>query len=384
VTDPTDRLVAIDWMRGFVMLLMAIDHGSAILNGGRLAHDSVWDLSVMGVSGNEGALGVAQFLTRWITHLCAPTFLFLSGTSLALSTARRADRGDPAGAIDRHLAIRGLVLIGFEVAWMSPIFSAASGRYLAFLQVLFSIGLSLVLMVPLRRLSPRALAAVAIGWFAVGEAVTFATTPPTGGGVAPLSLLLAPFAWHRVAVLYPALPWLAMMMLGWAFGARLVARRDAGRGASPAWICAVGGAASLCLFAAVRAWNGYGNMGLLRRDDSLVEWLHVSKYPPSLAFASLELGVMGVGLAGLFLLQQRVTRPWRWNPILVIGQTALFFYLIHIHLIGVVAAALGRIQAGGLPEAWAAGFGAVLVLYPPCAWYRGYKARHPDGFAQYV
>ncbi len=118
------------------MVIMAIDHGSAVMNGGRLAHDSVWDLSGMGVSPNDGVLGVAQFLTRWITHLCAPTFLFLSGTALALSTAKRERRGDPARSIDRHLAIRGLLLLAFEVVWMSPGMSAGTGGYLAILQVL--------------------------------------------------------------------------------------------------------------------------------------------------------------------------------------------------------------------------------------------------------
>jgi uncharacterized membrane protein len=385
-SDPaTDRLVAIDWMRGFVMVLMAVDHGSAVMNGGRLAHDSVWDLSVMGVASNDGVLGGAQFLTRWVTHLCAPTFLFLSGTALALSTAKRERRGDPAGSIDRHLAVRGLLLLAFEVVWMSPGFSAAVGRYVAVLQVLYAIGLSLILMVPLRRLPTRALVAVAVAWFLVGEAVTFAgAPPPVGGALPPLSLLLSPTAWQHAAVLYPVTPWLAMMMLGWAFGRQLIARRETGRGLAPAVLCAISGAASLVLYAAVRGWNGYGNMQLFRRDGSLVEWLHVSKYPPSLTFASLELGVMAVCLAGLFVLQRHVAKVWQGNPILVLGQTALFFYLLHIHLIGVAAAALGLLGRGGLLETYAGGLVVVLVLYPACLWYRGYKAAHPDGWPQYI
>jgi len=128
-------------------------------------------------------------------------------------------------------------------------------------------------------------------------------------------------------VLYPVTPWLAMMMLGWAFGNHLIARRESRRALSPARMCGVAGAASLLLFALVRGWNGYGNMLLGRRDGSLVEWLHVSKYPPSLAYASLELGVMAVCLAWLFLLQARTRRVWNGNPVLVLGQTALFFYL---------------------------------------------------------
>lgn len=380
-----ERLVAIDWMRGFVMVLMAIDHGSAVMNGGRLAHDTVWDLSGMGVSPNDGALGFAQFLTRWITHLCAPTFLFLSGTALALSTAKRELRGDTSGAVDRHLVIRGLVLLGFEMFWMSLGPSAALGRYVAILQVLYAIGLSLILMAPLRRLSTRSLVVLAIFWFVAGEAITFGGAPPPAGGtLAPLSLLLSPTTWAHAAVLYPVTPWLAMMMLGWAFGRRLLARRLTGRGLAPAALCAVWGLASLALFAAVRGWNAYGNMQLFRRDGSLVEWLHVSKYPPSLAYASLELGIMAVCLAALFLLQQRVAKVWRWNPILVLGQAALFFYLLHIHLIAVGAGILGLIGRGGLPETYAGGLLVVAALYPACIWYRDYKAAHPEGWPQYI
>jgi uncharacterized membrane protein len=379
-----DRLVAIDWMRGAVMVLMAIDHGSAVLNGGRLAHDSAWDLSGLGVAMNAPPLGVAQFLTRWITHLCAPTFLFLSGTSLALSTHRRIQRGASAWEIDRHLLIRGGILLALEVAWMSLIFSAPVGHYRPFLQVLYAIGLSLILMAPLRRLGTRALVLLALAWFAAGEAVTLALASPAGSVPAPIALLLAPIAWEHAAVLYPVTPWLAMMMLGWAFGRHLVAGRETSRGLSPAALCGLAGAASLAVFAAVRAWNGYGNMALLRRDASLVEWLHVSKYPPSLAFASLELGLMALGLAGLFLLQRRVAQAARWNPFLVLGQTALFFYLLHIHAIGVGAALLSRIGKGGVLDAYLGGLLVVAALYPACVWYRGYKAAHPTGFAQYI
>ena len=380
-----ERLVAIDWMRGFVMVLMAIDHGSAVTNAGRLAHDSVWDLTTMGVRPTEGALDAAQFFTRWITHLCAPTFLFLSGTALALSTARRERMGASPASIDRHLVIRGALLLVFEAAWMSLVMSAGMGRYAAILQVLYAIGLSLILMAPLRRLPSGALVVLALGWFVVGEVLTFALAPPpAGGAVAPLSLLLSPTTWQYAAVLYPVTPWLAMMMLGWAFGRHLVRRRETGEGMAPATLCALAGAGALGVFTLVRGLNAYGNMQLLRRDGSLWEWLHVSKYPPSLSYASLELGVMALCLAGLFLLQKRIANVGHWNPLLVLGQTALFFYLLHIHLIGLGAALLGSIGGGALLETWVAGIAVVIALYPACLWYRRYKAEHPDGWPQYV
>ncbi len=382
-----ERLVAIDWMRGFVMVLMAIDHGSAVMNGGRLAHDSVWDLTPMGVPANEGLLGAAQFFTRWITHLCAPTFLFLSGTSLALSTARRRERGDSPAEIDRHLWIRGAVLLSFEAVWFSPLFSAPLGHYALVLQVLFAIGAGLWLMIPLRRLDARWLCALGLAWFVAGEAVTLGLA---GVGDSPpgwLRVWLVPGAMSGAEVLYPALPWLAMMALGWAFGVGLSqAEAQDGEGASAraARWCLRGGALSLTVFVAVRALDGYGNMALLRRNDTLLEWLFVSKYPPSLSFAALELGLMGVMLGALFRLQQRIPLPWSGNPLLVLGQTALFFYLLHFHVLGVSGALLGWIGSRGLVETYAAAFAVTALLVPLCKAYGGYKRRHPDGWTQFV
>ena len=378
------RHPAIDWMRGFVMVLMAVDHASGVLNAGRLAHDSAFDLSGLGLRAVDGVLPAAQFLTRWITHLCAPTFLFLSGTSLALSTSRRAERGASPGEIDRHLFVRGAVLLCFEAFWFSPLFSVPMGHYALVLQVLFAIGAGLWLMIPLRRLDARWLLALGLAWFVVGEALTLGLA---GIGTAPpvwLRVLLAPGALPGGEVLYPALPWLAMMALGWAFGERL-ARMDGASGSREAGrLCLVAGAASLAVFVLVRASNGYGNMGLVRRNGELLEWLFVSKYPPSLSFAALELGLMGVALGGLFLLQQRLAAPRAGDPLLILGQTALFFYLLHFHLLGVAGAALGWIGTRGLPTTYAAALAVTLFLVPICRAYGGYKRRHPNGWAQYV
>src|SRR5215468_11164824 len=121
MTESKERLVAIDWLRGLVMMVMAVDHASVVFNAGRTALDSPYPIEAFfEPAWTPGtALPAAQFFTRWITHLCAPTFLFLSGTSLALSTAGRAARGLSAAAIDRHLIARGLVLVAFEAAWLS-------------------------------------------------------------------------------------------------------------------------------------------------------------------------------------------------------------------------------------------------------------------------
>ena len=109
---PSPRLAAIDWMRGFVMILMAIDHASEMWNAGRLRADSAYlpNLDLTGPLWVPGSpLDEAQFYTRWITHLCAPTFLFLSGTSLAMSFEKRRARGMAESELDRHLLIRAVI-----------------------------------------------------------------------------------------------------------------------------------------------------------------------------------------------------------------------------------------------------------------------------------
>jgi uncharacterized membrane protein len=378
------RLLAIDWMRGFVMLLMALDHASATFNGGRVAADSAYaiDLATGAPAWEPGAaLPLAQFLTRWVTHLCAPTFLFLSGTSLALSLERRARAGAGAAELDRHLLVRGLVILGFE-----GLLSLLGGSLV--LQVLYAIGVALLLMIPLRRLPARWLASGALAWIAGGELLTPAPGGPRAGAVGlAAALALVPRFGAGPTVLYPALPWLAQLALGFAFGRHLLGCPPGREGRlRAARLLAGAGLAALVLFAAVRGLDGYGNMGLHRDDGSLVQWLHVSKYPPSLSFAALELGLMGLCLGGLLLLEGRRARPpWRGSPVLVFGQTALFFYVLHLPLLGAAATFLtGGIGRRGLPEAYAAAALALLALYPVCRLYRAWKSAHPRGLAQYL
>src|SRR5262245_35997834 len=110
------RLAALDQLRGLVMVLMTLDHASGEFNAGRLMPDGV----ALYTPGTP--LPAAQFLTRWVTHLCAPTFVFLAGTALALSVARRRAAGDAEGAIDRFLVTRGAFIAALDPLWMSWVF----------------------------------------------------------------------------------------------------------------------------------------------------------------------------------------------------------------------------------------------------------------------
>jgi uncharacterized membrane protein len=194
-------------------------------------------------------------------------------------------------------------------------------------------------------------------------------------------LLLTGGRFDGVLVAYPLVPWLTVMMLGWAFGRHLdrVPRAVVERQV------VVAGAAALACFVLVRGLNGYGNMGLGREDGSLVQWLHVSKYPPSLAFMALELGLAALLLATLLRLDRREpAAPRALRPLALLGQTALFFYLLHVHVLTLAAHLVGAAHRSGLAATYAAAFVAVVVLYPACRWYRGYKAARPDGWPRYV
>jgi uncharacterized membrane protein len=366
------RLLPLDWLRGIVMVLMTVDHASEIFNAGRLMTDS------RALYEPGTALPTAQFLTRWMTHVCAPSFVFLAGAALALSVERRRSVGEPARITDRFIFTRGAMIAVLDPLWMS--WALAPGRLL--LQVLYAIGFGLMAMVPLRRLTDRRVFGTALFLLLGGEALTGLAFVVVGSTpTLPIALVLTggQFGWLLVA--YPILPWLAVMLLGWCFG-RYCARQPA---VAIERLLVTSGLGALGVFVLVRGLNSYGNMLLLRDDGSLVQWLHVSKYPPSLAYMTLELGLMALCLATLFRLQRRLpVVASRLHPLLVLGQTALFYYLLHVHLLRLVGWGLGLHHRGDLAATYAAALGTVMALYPLCARYRRYKQAHPRGWTRYL
>ncbi len=368
------------------MVLMAIDHASQTWNAGRLSADSAYllDPATGAAAWNPGSeLDVAKFLTRWITHLCAPTFLFLSGTSLAMSLERRRSEGAKESALDRHLFIRALVILGFE-----GLLTLLAGQGVLILQVLWAIGASMLAMIVLRRLPTRALLALGLAWLVGSELFMTGMFPAPAANASLLArLFFVPGYSAPVYVLYPMTHWLAMMLLGWAFGRHLL-ERGTHRAARlhTEKILLFAGLSGLLLSAFIRRANVYGNMGLLRDDASVVQWLHMSKYPPSLVYSLLELGLMALFLV-LFLGYERRMRgaPWRWNPLLVFGQTALFFYILHFIALGGSALVItGGMMQRGLPETYLAAAVTLVVLYPVCVGFRALKQRHPNSILQYV
>jgi uncharacterized membrane protein len=368
----SSRIATIDWMRGLVMVLMTVDHASMAFDRDHLSKDSAQypDAAAM-------ALPAAEFFTRWITHLCAPTFVFLAGTALALSIERRVARGVAAWEIDRAILIRGAIIAAIDLTLVS----LGSARWN--FGVLFAIGVSMMAMAALRRLSTRGLVAVAGGWMVAGEAVTGLVWHPPGGAMPAAALTVATGGAGDVSIKYSVVPWLAAMMLGWVFGRHLV-RYAAGEtkvsGLEVLWVSGFG---LLGLFVLVRGVNGYGNMFLPRADGSWQQWLHVSKYPPSLTYYALELGILFVCLWFLALIEPKIgVRPN--GPFLVFGQTAMFFYLVHRLVLEVPATYFGLRGAGDLTTTYIVAFGLLLLLYPACRWYRALKAAHPKSLLKYL
>jgi uncharacterized membrane protein len=385
VVRQATRVAAIDWMRGLVMILMIIDHASMAFDGHHVAHDSAFYPDAMTM-----ALPAGEFFTRWITHLCAPTFVFLAGTALALSIERRVAKGAKPWDIDKNILKRGAIIALLDLT----IISLGSG-YLN-LGVLLAIGLSMICMAFLRRLPSWALLTLAFGWIAAGEFLTGLTWHPPGsappltsffmatGTAAPITSLFTDVgAPGGVVNKYSLFPWLAMMILGWVFGRHML-RWDTGKTrVSPVRLLAIAGTVALIVFVVVRAQQGYGDMFLNRTDDSWQQWLHVSKYPPSLTYYALELGILALSLALLMKIEPIIgVRP---NGVfLVFGQTAMFFYIVHRLVLEVPATYFGLRGVGNLATTYIVSAVLLVLLYPACRWYRTLKAAHPQSFLKYL
>jgi uncharacterized membrane protein len=376
-TQPTiqksKRIASIDWMRGMVMIIMLIDHASMAFDGthGLIAMDS----ARFADAGNIFLPGFA-FFTRWIAHICAPTFVLLAGTSLALSIERRMAKGLGAWEIDKPILIRGAI-----IALLDPtIISLGSGHWN--IGVLTAIGLSMMAMALLRRLPTTALLALAIGWMAFGEYITSLvwTTP---GSSSPLAaLFVANYGSPNLLIHYPFIPWLAVMILGWVYGRHLV-RFDAGKSRiSPKKILLVSGILALVVFIVVRANQGYGDMFLHRADNSWWQWMHVSKYPPSLAYYGLELGILALCLALLMKIEPII--GVRANgPLLLFGQTAMFYYLLHRLALEIPATYFGLRGIGDISTTYIVWALMLVPLYYACLWYRKVKTSHPNSVLKY-
>lgn len=384
---PAPRLLAVDWLRGIVMVLMALDHVDHACN----PHHAQGDSAVFGAG---RALSPPDFLVRWCSHLCAPTFVMLAGAGIALSTVGARRRGSGDAAIDRHLVLRGLVIVALEFTLVSHYWRVAEGMPPAllplFAQVLWAIGAGVVLMAALRRLPAPWQLALAAALLAGAEVVRTATLDEPWQVSLPTQLLLTGGVWQLPGAnedtmpalfsLYPALAWLPAMLLGHVLGQRIA------RGAIAPRRLAAAGAAALLLFVLLRGLDGFGNMGLHRRSADALEWLHCSKYPPSITFLAMELGVAALLLAALFAAGAALARLPAWNPLAALGRVPMFFYLLHLPMIGLLLA-FGVLPGRGEGSASQSLSGMLLVAlacWPFCLLYGSYKRRFGHAWTRYL
>jgi uncharacterized membrane protein len=380
---PRTRVESIDLLRGAVMILMALDHVRVFFHDAAYVH-SPTDL---------GRTSAVLFFTRWATHYCAPTFVFLAGISACLYGARAGRK-----ELSFFLATRGAWLVFVELFVLS-LFRTFNPTYAYFnLQVIWTIGLSMIVLSALIYLDSRLLllvSAVLIAGHNLLDGVHVA-----GDGLA--SFLWAVLHEARVftlgrvtiRVMYPLLPWIGTLAAGYCFGRFYLADYDAARRRKILLWAGLGGTA---LFIVLRFANGYGDASPWSMRDTatftVLSFLNVTKYPPSLLYLLMTLGPALTFLALTERSSNAVTAP-----VTVFGRVAMFYYLAHILLIHVAATVAAPLcghdmmdmvltsapsdapalkgYGFGLPTVYVVWLGLVLALYPCCRWYDRHKRRH--------
>jgi uncharacterized membrane protein len=384
------RLDSLDLLRGVVMALMALDHSRDYLTNYRL--------DPLDLEHTTPAL----FLTRWVTHFCAPVFVFLAGTSAFLYRARGKTRRETAW----FLLTRGLWLVVLEltlVKWgweFNCDYTHAGGA------VIWAIGWSMVVLAGLVFLPTWLVAAFGVAVIALHNL----TDGIPASDLGPLGALWAivhsgepqrPVWWFEFAIPYPVGPWCGVMAAGYGFGTLLLQERQQRRSALVRL-----GLLLIATFVVLRGLNFYGNPRPWAWQnsplDTLFAFIDCNKYPPSLLYLLMTLGPAILAL-GLF------DRPAGaiGRVFVTFGRVPLFFYLLHIPLIHAVAVTLDYIRFGWSPFAHRAfyevppdqlppghGFDLPVVyllwmsvlatLYPLCQWYAGVKRRHPGGWLSYL
>ncbi|HET7210558.1 MAG TPA: heparan-alpha-glucosaminide N-acetyltransferase domain-containing protein [Methyloceanibacter sp.] len=373
--DDATRIASVDILRGLVIVVMALDHTRDFFGAGGFNPRDV----------TEPAL----FLTRWITHLCAPTFILLSGLSAFLY-----GRGRSIAETSRFLLTRGLwlILIEFTVIRLAWSFDLTLGDTLVG-GVIWVIGASMVALSALVWLPSGVIVTVALAMIA-GHNLFDGLDPGVLGGAAPLwHVLHDPGAIRlseglRFYVLYPLIPWIGVMAAGYALGPVMQLGADERKR-----VLLKLGAAITIGFVVLRVTNLYGDPAAWsvqgRWLATLLSFLNCEKYPPSLLFLMMTLG------PALMLLGAFEQARGAWARVLaVFGQVPFFFYVVHIYLLHALAVATGLAMTGAFVSNPEIGLGlagiylvwlvAVILLYPVCRWFAGLKERGSGWWWSYL
>jgi uncharacterized membrane protein len=368
------RIVSVDVLRGLVMALMALDHTRDFFGSGGFNPRDVAE--------------PALFLTRWITHICAPTFIFLAGLSAFLYGRTRS-----AGELSRFLITRGiwLILIDFTLIKFGWRFEFDFYRLGA--GVIFAIGASMIVLAALVWLPRWAIATVALVMIA-GHNLFDGLRAEHFGALS--------WAWHllhergqvplgeraNLYVIYPLIPWAGVMAAGYALGPVMQRAPEARQR-----LLFMLGAAITLGFVLLRATNLYGDPAPWLPQETwlstLLSFLNCEKYPPSLLYLMMTLGPALMLLAAF-----EHARGVFANVLGAFGQVPFFFYVVHIYLIHALAAVTGFAVTGalmstpkiglGLPGVYLVWLGVLVLLYPLCRWFAGLKQRRSEWWLSYL
>ena len=377
------RIESIDLLRGVVMIIMALDHVRDYFHAAAFVSDPT----------NMETTTIVLFFTRFITHYCAPVFIFLAGTSAYLYGTKKTK-----AELFNFLWTRGLWLIFIEVTVMTLLwwFDLTFGFFN--LQVIWAIGLCMVFLSGLIYLPKKVL--IGLGLLLVFGHNILDGIVMEGTGISAILW----YVFHQstfvqigdtwISFLYPILPWIGVISLGYVFGALYTKEFDPGL--RKKWLMRLG-LSAIGLFIVLRAMNGYGNLTPWSAQKNIaftvLSFFNVTKYPPSLLFLLITLGP-----AFLFLRFTESCKNKLTDFALVFGRVPLFYYVIHVFVIHIVAI-LGIIINGGdwtlmlitmdkLLNGSLAGYGyslgtvyliwiaIVLALYPISKWYMNYKANN--------
>jgi uncharacterized membrane protein len=357
------RLPPLDALRGLIMVLMALDHANHFI-AQQHSSGEYWGGSFPHY---HDAL---PFLTRLVTHPCAPGFFFLMGVGMVLFAHSRRKGGWSEWAIIRHFLIRGGLLIALQLLVVNRAWELSAGGWglELYIGVLFALGGTMILGSLLLWLKPKVL--LALTAVLVLETELLTPDPSLWNQMFPLfnRLLLVPGGNLALWVNYPVLPWLELVTLGMVFGYWLV---DDPRKAFE-WALKLG-AAFILAFLVLRTLDGFGNIRP-RAGNTWMDFLNVIKYPPSITFNLLTMGVNLI-IMGLFA-QAGVKLQQFLQPLVVFGRAPLFFYLTHLFLyagLGLWLTPDGTTIPKMVPY-WLLG---LLILYPLCLWYGQLKHHQP-------
>ncbi|MCW3075178.1 MAG: hypothetical protein JWP69_2247 [Flaviaesturariibacter sp.] len=379
-----NRIQAIDFLRGLIMIIMALDHVRDFFHITAQTADPL----------DPATTTPALFFTRWITHFCAPVFVFLSGVSAYLSSRHKTK-----SEISLFLVKRGFWLVVVDLVIMSFLLTFNPGYHFIMLTVLWAIGWSMILLGLIIRLSERIVLPLGVLLF-FGYNL-FSLVPPSGSAGGKLlnilftgRVIMPLDATHLVGFFYAILPWTGVMLLGYWFARHIANKRTV----------LLTGLGLVACFLLLRILNGYGDpspwKAYERTGQTILSFLNTTKYPPSLQFLTMTLGPALI-LLGLF----KWTGSGVQRFVSVYGKVPFFYYILHFFLARILIILAffltGHTTAEindprspflfrpadfgfSLPVVYLVWIAVVLALYFPCRWFYRYKAAHKAWWLRYL